>query len=355
MIGAFATSAELDALFAMGKTPGELGFVMPIETAEHACCWMAWPHDDHPDAWGRSLRAAQRAFVRVATAISQFEPVKVVAHPEVFSETRRALPPSIEIVGIPQDDLWFRDTGPLFVKNRDNQLVASRLVFNNWGGKFEEHDLDVTVGATLARHLSVPLYASPLCGEGGGIHVDGQGTAITTETCLLNANRNAGMTRQDVEKELFHAIGVRKVIWLPGDEGEWITDGHIDGMLTCCAPGKVIFENNPDPANPRHKVCVENLRALRDQTDAMGREIEVGLIEEAYMVEASNDHTALSYVNAYIANGGVVIPGFDTPTDEAARHVFAKGFPGREIVQVDIRDICPGGGGIHCITQQQPA
>ncbi|WP_432284028.1 agmatine deiminase family protein [Aminobacter sp. BA135] len=350
-------TTDLNALFAMGKTPGELGFVMPIETSTHACCWMAWPHDDHPDAWGRTVSAVQRAFVRVATAISRFEPVRVVAHPEVAADARRALPANIDVVGIPQDDIWFRDTGPLFVKNSDNQLVASNLVFNNWGGKFHDNEAvdDAGVGAALARHLSVPLYASPLCGEGGGIHVDGDGTAITTETCLLNANRNAGMSRKDVENELFHALGVRKVIWLPGDDGEWITDGHIDGMMTICAPGKVIFENNPDSSNPRHEVCQENLRALRAQTDAKGRAFDIGLIEEAHMVEAANDHTALSYVNAYIANGGVVMPGFNTPTDDAARHIFERGFPGREIVQVEILDICPAGGGIHCITQQQPA
>ncbi|MEO5756762.1 MAG: agmatine deiminase family protein [Mesorhizobium sp.] len=345
----------LDALFGMGRTPGELGFVMPIETAEHACCWMAWPHDDHPEVWGRSMPAVQQTFVRVASAIRQFEPVKVVAHPQVAADARRALPRTIDVIALAQDDIWFRDTGPLFVKDPDNRIVASRLVFNSWGGKFPDYDDDARVGEALARRLSMPVYVSPLCGEGGGIHVDGKGTAITTETCLLNANRNAGMSRQDVETELFHCLGVRKVIWLPGDDAEWITDGHVDGMLTYCAPGKVIFENNPDPANPRHKVCQENLRALRGQTDVDGNEIEIGLIDEAYMVEADNDHTALSYVNAYIANGGVVVPCFNTKTDEPARRIFEKGFPGRKIVPVDILDICPGGGGIHCITQQQPA
>lgn len=351
----FGNLPDLDVLFANGKTPGELGFVMPIETAAHTCCWMAWPHSDHPEAWGSSLLAAQETFVRVATAISQFEPVRVVAHPDVASDARRALPRTIDVVALAQGDIWFRDTGPLFVKDLDNRIVASRLIFNNWGGKFADYDDDASVGEVLVRQLSMPVYVSPLCGEGGGILVDGMGTAITTETCLLNANRNAGMSRRDVERELFHCLGARKIIWLPGDDAEWITDGHVDGMLTYCAPGKVIFENNPDPANPRHKVCQENLRALRAQTDVNGNEIEVGLIDEAHMVKATNDHTALSYVNAYIANGGVVMPCFNTPTDEPARRVFEKGFPGRQITQVDILDICPGGGGIHCITQQQPA
>lgn len=348
-------STDLTAALANGKSPGELGFVMPIETAPHAACWMAWPWDGHEDNWGAGLAAAQENFVRVATAISCFEPVRIVTHPDHAAHARSLLPLQVDVVPLAQNDHWFRDTGPLFVKDGKGQTIGSSLIFNCWGGKFPDYELDAGIGAALVRHLNLPLFQSPLTGEGGGLHVDGRGTVITTETCFLNPNRNPGMTKADVERELFHAIGARKVIWLPGDQEEWITDGHIDGILTFTEPGKLLFERNPDPASPRHKVCKENLKALRGQTDADGREIEIGLIDEAYLVEPETDTTALSYVNAYIANGGVVIPSFDTPTDAAARDIFAKAFPGREILQVDLRGICHAGGGIHCMTQQQPA
>lgn len=344
-----------DAL-ASGKTPGELGFVMPAETARHAACWMAWAHDDHEEAWGPDLDRAQRAFVDIASAIAQFEPVRVLADPTAFSQARQALPPSIDVVALPQDDLWFRDTGPLFVQNKAGQTIGTNLIFNNWGNKFPVQPGDRDVGTALVDYLDMPSFESPLTGEGGGLISDGRGTVITTETCFLNPNRNAGMTKADVERELFHAIGARKVIWLPGDEDEWITDGHIDGVLTFIRPGHVLFEDNPDDTHPHQKVCRENLKALQGQTDADGNEIAITLLNEAYQYRDESEFTATSYVNCYIANGGIVLPKFETPlTDQAAAETFARAFPDRKIVQVDVRDICWNGGGIHCMTQQQPA
>lgn len=345
---------ELCSRLASGKSPGEMGFVMPIETAPHAACWMSWPHNDHKDVWGHNLAAVQDNFVRVATAIARFEKVRVLARRASMADARRALPPLIDVIEIDQGDLWFRDTGPLFVKHPDGGTIGSNMVFNSWGDKFPDYAADAAVGAGLVRHLGLPLFNSMLCGEGGGLHVDGRGTVITTETCFLNSNRNPGLTRAEVERELFHAIGAHKVIWLPGDETEWITDGHIDGVLTFVAPGKVIFEVSPDPDDPHHKVSYENLKALKRQTDADGREIEIGLINNAHMIEHLTDSMATSYVNAYIANGGVVMPTFDSPTDEPAREIFAKAFPDRQITQVNMQSIGPNGGGIHCMTQQQP-
>ncbi|MEM7074996.1 MAG: agmatine deiminase family protein [Pseudomonadota bacterium] len=341
-----------DAL-AAGKTPGELGFFMPAETAPHAACWMAWPHDDHPESWGRTLPDVQATMVNVARAISAFEPVRVVVHPEEVPVARAALPAHVDIVALDQDDLWFRDTGPLFLGNGAGGRIAGRMRFNSWGGKFPIEG-DATVAGALIDHLNLPRFDSPLTGEGGGLHTDGAGTVITTETFLLNPNRNPGLSRKDAEEQLFHLMGARKVIWLPGDEDEWITDGHIDGILTFVAPGKVIFETNPDPENPRHAVTHDNLRALQGQTDAAGRDIEIIEISEAYDVEPLSDVMATSYVNSYIANGGIVMPEFGVATDKAAQDVFARAFPDRKIATVDLMKIAPGGGGIHCITQQQP-
>ncbi|WP_371225623.1 agmatine deiminase family protein [Roseovarius sp. 2305UL8-3] len=347
--------SDLQEQLTAGKSPGELGFVMPAETAPHAACWMAWAHDDDPEVWGKHLPEVEKTFVAIATAIAEFEPVRVLAHPEVANKARALLPAHIDVVPLVQDDLWLRDTGPLFVKHESGAIIGSNLIFNNWGDKFPITEGDADIGANLVNHLGLPLYQSPLTGEGGGLISDGRGTVITTETCFLNPNRNAGMTRVDVERELFHAIGARKVIWLPGDEDEWITDGHIDGVLTFTKPGHVIFEDNPNTDDPHQKVCRENLAALRGQTDADGNEIEITVIHEAWQYDAPTDTTATSYVNAYIANGGVVMPYFGTPdTDDPACATFAAAFPDRKIVQVDITDICWNGGGIHCMTQQQP-
>lgn len=336
-------------------TPGERGLMMPHEGAAHKGCWMAWPYDDHPDVWGGRLDQAQACAVRVAQAIRTYEPVTFVVDPSQARAARKVLPENIGVLALPQFDLWFRDTGPAFVKAPDGTVEASHFIFNNWGGKFPHPGADARVGKRLADALGLPVYRSDLCAEGGAILVDGKGTAITTETCLLNPNRNPGWTRAEVEAELFHALGVRHVVWLPGDAGEWITDGHIDGLMTFADKGRVIFEVNPDPANPRHKVCADNLAALRRAVDADGKPFEIGLIHEAHLVTPETDATCLSYVNCYIANGGVVIPSFATPTDTDARDIFARAFPDRRISQVDLRDICWNGGGIHCITQQEPA
>lgn len=313
------------------KSPGELGLMMPAETAPHAGCWMAWPYDDHPDVWGKRLPAVQACAFRVARAIRTFEPVTFVVDPSHLKSARRIIPDDIGILALPQADLWILDTGPAFLKSPTGQTEAAHFVFNNWGARFAYPGADATIGKALPKALNLPTYASALTAEGGAVLVDGIGTAITTETCLLNPNRNPGLTRAEVERELVHALGVRQVVWLPGDEGEWIADGHIDGLMLFSAPGKVVFEVNPDPANPRHKVCADNLAALRRSVDVNGMPFKIALVEEAYLVAPETDATCLSYINAYIANGGAVIPSFNTPTDAPAPDVFARAFPTRQI------------------------
>lgn len=346
---------DLKSALAAGKSPGELGFFMPAETAPHAACWMSWPHDATSHAWQEALADVQTAFVDIATAISGFEPVRVIVHPDKWQEARTALPQVINLVSLPADDLWFRDTGPCFLKDGSGRHIGGRMRFNNWGEKFPDYAADAAVAEALVRHLDLPLFSSALTGEGGGIHVDGEGTVVTTETFLLNPNRNPGLSKAEVEHHLFHLLGARKVIWLPGDEEELITDGHIDGVLTFCGPGRVICETNPDRTSPRYKTTQENLKALEGQTDAKGQVIEILRIDEAYTVDPTTEYMATSYVNAYIANGGIVLPEFGAPTDAPAREAFQTAFPDRRIATVNMLKIAPGGGGIHCMTQQQPA
>jgi agmatine deiminase len=301
------------------------------------------------------LERAQRAYAAVAQAICRFEPVTMISHPDAAETAKRLCGRGIDVLPLHIDESWCRDNGPTFLKNGSGGLAGTAWRFNAWGGKFKPYDDDALQGQRLLRHLGVPMYRSRLTLEGGAIHVDGEGTLLTTETALLNDNRNAGMSRAEVERELRDAVGVQKIIWLPGDHDEYITDGHIDGIACFVRPGVVLYETSPDVSDPHHEVLVENLKALDGITDAKGRTVELLPIEEAYEAEPTSEHFSRSYINFYIANDGIVMPGYGTPGDSRAKAVVARAFPDREIVQVDIRAIAPGGGGIHCITQQQPS
>lgn len=189
--------------------------------------------------------------------------------------------------------------------------------------------------------------------EGGGITVDGEGTLITTETCFLNPNRNPGWSKGEVEAELCRMLGVTKVIWIPGDPDEDETNGHVDGLAAFVGPGRVLVEAAFDRAHPRYDVLMENRRALEGQTDAKGRLLDLIFIEDAWQC-VEGDRFCASYINSYIANGAVIMPSYGLPGDDRAKAVYQKLFPQREVVSLRIDNIAPGGGGIHCITQQQP-
>jgi agmatine deiminase len=191
--------------------------------------------------------------------------------------------------------------------------------------------------------------------EGGGICTDGEGTLLTTEQCLLNENRNPGLSKAEAEHELRHALGVEKIIWLPGDPQDEETDGHVDGLACFIRPGEVLVALDPDPGNERHLILKENVRVLEQATDARGRRLVVHCIEEATELEGINDRFCWSYINFYIANGGIVMPAFGVPGDERAKAVLEDCFPDRKVVPVGVMGVASGGGGIHCVTQQQPA
>ena len=251
---------------------------------------------------------------------------------------------------------WLRDSGPAFLVRDDGTRAASAWHFNGWGGKFSSIAQDAKLAERLCEHLGLSMHRADLRLEGGAVAVDGEGTLLTTESCVLHPNRNPGMSRHDVERELCHALGVKKVIWLPGElsAGD-CTDGHIDGLACFARPGLVLLETATDPDSARSEVLRENRRALRGVTDARGRELEIIEMEDAWEAERLGDTFCISYINFYVANGGVFMPAYGAPGDEPARRIIERAFPDREVVQVDVRKIAIGGGGIHCITQQQPA
>ncbi|MCQ4628663.1 agmatine deiminase family protein [Shinella sp. CPCC 100929] len=324
----------------------------PGEFEPHAKTWMAWPH--RQDLYGDRLPAMQQAYADVARAIADFEHVSMVAHPDHADGARAHLGQGIDVVALPIDDCWIRDSGPTFLKRSDGGLAGVSWRFNAWGRKHEPFDADDALAGNVLAHEGAEILRSFLFCEGGSLACDGEGTLIATETSLLHPNRNPGLSKAWVEQELLRMLGLKKVVWLPGDPLDLETDGHVDGMCCFVKPGVVMFEYNPDPADLHGRILADNLAALNSQTDARGRRFEVIPIPEAYDVEATSEVFARSYINFALTNGGVVMPTFGRPSGEEAKAAVARAFPERRIVTVDVGAVVPAGGAIHCITQEQP-
>ena len=324
----------------------------PGEFEPHAKTWMAWPH--RLDLYKGRLGVMQAAYAEIAKAIAAFEPVTMVAHPEHAGSARQMLGNAIEVLEVPIDDCWIRDSGPTYVTGADGTLQGVSWKFNAWGGKHAPSDTDDALAGQLLAHEAIPTRQSWLTCEGGSLCCDGEGTLIVTETSILHPNRNPGVGKALVTAELKAMLGVEKVIWLPGDPMDRETDGHVDGMCCFIRPGVVMFETNPDWNDPHARILAENLAVLRQETDAKGRAFEVIAIPEAIEAEVTSEIFARSYINYYLPNGGVIVPGYGTKGDAEAVAILTKAFPDRKVVQIDVRSIAPSGGAIHCITQEQP-
>ena len=255
----------------------------------------------------------------------------------------------------PIDDSWCRDAGPCFLTDGKGGRAGVSFSFNAWGGKYDPYDGDDAVADAILAASGVRAYASSLIAEGGGISVDGEGTVLTTRSCFPNANRNPDWSEAEIEQELKDMLGADKVIWLPGNVEETETDGHVDGIATFVAPGHVLMEGEGSADHPFRDINLANLDAMDQQTDAKGREIKISVIPDAEMAESDHEKFCRSYVNSYLVNGGVIMPSYGIAEDGLVRETFEALFPDREVAMVDINAIAPGGGGIHCITQQEPA
>ncbi|WP_240945990.1 agmatine deiminase family protein [Pseudomaricurvus alkylphenolicus] len=332
-------------------SPADEGFRMPAEWEAHDRCWMMWPSRE--SMW-EDFDKTKSCFAGIAQAISEFEPVTVVVCEQDAQEARSLMGEDIDLMVAPIDDSWARDAGPNFLVNERGELAGSCWEFNAWGQKYQPHHNDNAVGEVILKHAGARSFVSELVAEGGAISVDGEGTVLTTESCLLHTNRNPGWSRRQVEEELCRTLGATKVIWLPGNDDEVETNGHVDGLAAFVRPGVVLMEISYDPEHPWYDIMRANLEALKGQTDAKGRTIDIVLIEDAYGCEMLSDSFCTSYINSYLPNGGVVMPKYGIAADERARAVFEKLFPERRIVQVNVDGVAVGGGGIHCITQQQP-
>jgi agmatine deiminase len=359
----------------LDSTPRRGGFRMPAEFEPHAGTWMIWP--ERPDNWRLGARPAQQAFVAVASAIAAAEPVTVGASARQFENARQLLPPGVRVVELSSNDAWARDTGPTGVVDARGRVRGVDWVFNAWGGLdgglYFPWDQDDLVASKILEIERIDRYRAPFVLEGGAIHVDGQGTLLTTEECLLNANRNPGLDRADLEAALRDYLGIEKVIWLGQGVYNDETDGHVDNLCCFIRPGAVALTWTDDRSDPQYGISRDALARLSAARDAQGRKLRVHRVpqpgplfvteEEAAGVESrpgsrprtAGDRMAGSYVNFYIANRRVVVPLLDPRNDGRALRILRRLFPRREVVGVPAREILLGGGNIHCITQQLPA
>lgn len=327
---------------------------MPDEGDPHQRTWMAFGASKN--VWASKLLSeVQRNLATIATTIAKYEPVSMLVNEADLTTARKLVGTTVDLITCPIDDLWIRDTGAVFV-TKTGVKAGVDFNFNGWGAK-QDHDQDAKVADFVAKKANVERIRTKLVLEGGGIEVDGHGTALITESCVLNNNRNPGVTKSDCEAELKKLLGLKKIVWLPGIKGKDITDGHTDFYARFVGPGVVVASYDPDPKSFDHAVTKRHLEILRSETDAEGRKIEVVVLEAPATVREkfASDEFAAGYVNFYVCNGAVIAPEFgDVNADLAAKEKLQSLFPKREIVQINIDGIAAGGGGIHCATQQEP-
>jgi len=329
--------------------------IMPAEWETHEQTWLAFPHSGY--TLGESAQdqeVARQTWANVANAASEFEKVTVIVHPEDLSTASKLLSAQIETFESVLDDAWIRDSGPTFVKTTDGALAAVNWVFNGWGGQsWASYENDNLLATKIANSLDVPVFESKMVNEGGGIHFNGQGKVLLTETVQLDKGRNPGWSKEQVEAELKRTIGAEEFIWLKRgltrDYDEFGTRGHVD-IVACFAPdGRVIYHDQQDQNHPDYLVS----REVREQLTSSGLEL-IG-VPAPETLKDDGGFVDYSYINHYVLNGAVLLGSFQDKNDQEARSILRDCYPGREIVLVDARELFARGGGIHCITQQQPA
>jgi agmatine deiminase len=321
---------------------------MPAEWAPHERTLMGWPC--RREMWGAQLEAAKADYAATANAIAAFEPVTMVCPTaDDAAEARAALTGAAEVIELPIDDSWFRDCGPIFVLDGNGTRAGVHFGFNAWGEKFTPYDSDAAVGGLLVDRLGDRRYEAPLILEGGSIAVDAEGTLLTTEECLLNPNRNPTWSREEIEQALLDWLGVQRVVWLGlGLAEDKDTDGHVDLIAAFTPSGEVLLQSTP-AGTPSHERMAENRSRLEDAGLAV---VDFPIFPAA---EVGGEETAVSHMNFYLCNGGVVVPVAGVATDAEALERIGAAYPDRDVVGVPGAVIAWGGGGPHCITQQVPA
>jgi len=344
-------------------TPAALGYRMPAEWERHAATWLSWPHN--PATWPGKVEVVPPIWVEIVRALLPGEEVHLLVKDEEVEAEARALLGRADLLGPrlhlhrvrSNDGAWMRDVGPTFVTREAGGRVECAAVdwtFNAWGGKYGPWDDDDRIAGQVAGIAGVPLFRPEVVLEGGSIEVNGRGTLLTTESCLLNPNRNPTLSRQDIERVLRDHLGVRHVLWLGdgivGDD----TDGHIDDLTRFVDERTVVTVTSDDPADPNHAPLVENLRRLEAMTDQDGAPLRVLTLPMPEAVIHEEQQLPASYANFYIGNAAVLVPTFGQPSDAVALDTLQRLFPTRRVVGIHAVDLVWGLGTFHCVTQQQP-
>ncbi len=357
-----------------GSTPKKDGFRMPGEFEEQKQVWMIWP--ERPDNWRNGAKPVQETFVNVACAIADFEPVTMLVSGRQYANARSRLPEKIRVVEMSSDDAWARDAGPTFVIDDKGGIRACDWTFNAWGGLVDglyfPWDNDDKLAQKVCELEGIDSYRTEgFVLEGGSIHVDGEGTLITTEMCLLSEGRNPHMNKEQIEDMLKEYLNLEKVIWIKDGIDPDETNGHIDVVACFVRPGEVACIWTEDPENPFYEACQAAYRTLSEATDAKGRRLKVwkltmpkNLVYQrgAETIDRSGNAVPrkngticdASYMNFLIVNGGVIAPQYGDEYDALALKQLQEMFPDRKVVGVPTLEVVYGGGNIHCITQHQP-
>ncbi len=358
----------------IGSTPKQDGFRMPGEFEPQQQVFMVWP--ERPDNWRDGAKPAREAFKNVACAISEFEPVTMIASPKQYQNCRESLPEYIRVVEMVNDDAWARDSGPTFVINDKGDIRGVDWTFNAWGGHvdglYSPWDNDDMVARKICELERVDSYRTEgFVLEGGSIHVDGEGTLITTEMCLLSEGRNPHMTKEEIENMLKEYLNLEKVIWIKDGIDPDETNGHVDDIACYVRPGEVACIYTEDKNHPFYEASQAAYKTLSEATDAKGRKLKVHKVcvtkkpvllsgadtiaqVEGTIPRKDGELCIASYINFLIVNGGVIVPQYDDEHDALALQQIQEMFPERKVVGVRTKEVVFGGGNIHCITQHMP-
>ena len=359
----------------LDTTPKADGFRMPGEFEEHSGTYMIWP--ERPDNWRLGGKPAQHVFTQVANTIGKYEPITMCVSQAQYSNARHMLADYVKVVEMSNNDSWMRDCGATFVVDDKGNKRAIDWTFNSWGGLVDglyfPWDQDDKVALKMSELEQVDRYRlDDFILEGGSIHVDGEGTVMTTEECLLSAGRNSNMTKEQIAEKLCEYLNCEKVLWIPNGIYNDETNGHVDNICTFVRPGVVVLAWTDDENDPQYAISKAAYDYLSSETDAKGRKLEIHKMytpkpilitkAESLGVDAidgtlprqEGDRLAASYVNYYTGNGFVAVPVFNDPNDQKAIELLQQLYPDRKIEPIYAREILLGGGNIHCITQQVP-
>lgn len=358
----------------LNTTPKQDGFRMPAEYEPQDKVWMIWP--ERPDNWRDGGKPAQKAFAEVARTISRFTPMTVLVSGAQYANCRQQLPPEIRVIEMSNDDSWVRDCGPSFLINDDGGIRACDWTFNAWGGLVDGLYFPWAQDDLVARKVceieNIDTYRTEgFVLEGGSFHVDGEGTVLTTEMCLLSEGRNPHMSKEEIEQMLCNYLNCEKVLWIKDGIDPEETNGHVDDVACFVAPGEVACIYTEDTNSPFYEAAQSAYGALTQMTDAKGRKLKVHKLccpkqvvtihgefaidcVEGTLPREDGDICIASYMNFLITNHGVIVPQYGDANDSLALKQVQAMFPGKEVVGVDTVEVVYGGGNIHCITQQQP-